>query len=101
MRVGNMSHRQVLTTSKYPLSDRLELFDATVTPSLLCSSAHAAIVDVTADVEPKTRQRTGDGTTDQACLQLEPSNINQAKRIPNNDLTSDMTWLTTAEDNSK
>ena len=63
---------------------------------------------------------------DQACVQLEPVYVNQAKRVPEtrktgqedgkttqrllgtrqinrdiNDLTSDTTWLTTAEDGSK
>ena len=32
------SHRQELTSPKYPLRDRLKLFDATVTPSLLHAS---------------------------------------------------------------
>ena len=58
MRVGNIltSHRQELTSPKYPLRDRLKLFDATVTLSLLYASGTTTMTE---DVKKKlqTTQR--------------------------------------------
>ena len=93
---------------------------------LVCSKRNHVVVPQT---EPDSLEAGKDDCqtprrpVDPACLQLEPININQAKRIPeprktsqemgrtstcnqtdptdNHDLTSDMTWLTTAEDSSK
>ena len=51
------SHRQELTTPRCPLKDRLQLFDATVTPSLVYASGTWTTIQETKQKLQKTRRR--------------------------------------------